>query len=421
MKKFFKIPGSYKTLIQNFFSLSALQFFNYLFPLITLPYVVRVLGPEKFGLVNFAAAFVGYFITISDYGFNLSATRQISVNRDDQNEINKIFISVIFSKILLGIISFSILIIAILSFEIFRNEYLLYLISFGLVISTILFPFWLLQGLEKMKYIPLIHLVPKIIGTILIFTIITSTDDFLLYALILSGVQLSIGIIGLLFAIRIIKLKWISPSFTSIKTQLSDGLEIFKSTIAINLYTNSNTFILGLLTNNEVVGYFSAADKIRIFFQSFFSPVSQSVFPFVNYLLKESKEKLLLFNKKLLKFQALTGIVISVLIFIFAEQIVYLILGDNYMESVLILRIICWLPFIIYISNIYGIQTMLPLGFDRHFFLIVALAAIINLSIAFLLVPFYQAIGTSIAVLVTEIFVTISMILFLYKKQVKLL
>ncbi|MCJ7648704.1 MAG: flippase [Candidatus Lokiarchaeota archaeon] len=421
MKKFFKIPGSYKTLIQNFFSLSALQFFNYLFPLITLPYVVRVLGPEKYGLVNFAAAFVGYFVTISDYGFNLSAIRQISVNRDDQNEINKVFISVISSKILLGILSFVILIITILSFEIFRNEYLLYLISFGLVISTILFPFWLLQGLEKMKYIPLIHIIPKIIGTILIFTIITNTDDFLLYALILSGVQLSIGIIGLLFAIRMIKLKWISPSINNIKTQLSDGLEIFKSTIAINLYTNSNTFILGLLTNNEVVGYFSAADKIRIFFQSIFSPVSQSVFPFVNYLLRESKEKLISFNQKLLKFQAFTGIVISVLTFIFAEQIVYLILGDSYIGSVLILRIICWLPFIIYISNIYGIQTMLPLGFDKQFFNIVALAAIINLTITFLLVPFYQAIGISIAVLVTETFVTISMILFLYKKQVKLL
>lgn len=421
MKNIFIKAQSYKTLYQNFLSLSFLQFFNYLFPIITLPYVVRVLGPEKYGLVNFAAAFIAYFITISEYGFNLSATRQISVNRDDQQKVNKIFISVLASKFLLAAVSFMVFIIIVLSLEKFRSEFLLYVITFGSVLSVVLFPFWLFQGLEKMKYIPVIQLIPRIAGVIFIFLLIKSQGDYLVFALINTAVLLVSGIAGLIAAVKIFSLRLSVPCFDDIKFQLKDGLNLFKSNIAINLYTNSNAFILGLLTNNEVVGYYSAADKIRIFFQSILAPISQSVFPFVNYLMKESKEKLLSFNKQLLKYQSIAGFIISLMIFINAELIINLALGENYNESVIILKLICWLPFIIYLSNIYGIQTMLPLGFDREFFNIVAIAAFINIIMALILVPNLQGVGTSIAVLVTEIFVSAAMIIFLLKKKERLL
>ncbi|MBS4035472.1 MAG: flippase [Ignavibacterium sp.] len=421
MKNIFIKAQSYKTLFQNFLSLSFLQFFNYLFPVITLPYVVRVLGPEKYGLVNFAAAFIGYFITISEYGFNLSAVRQISVNRNDQQKVNKIFISVLASKFFLAAVSFILFIIIVLSLEKFRSEFWLYVITFGSVLSTILFPFWLFQGLERMKYIPIIQVIPKIAGVILIFWLIKSQGDYLIFALINTGVLIVSGIAGLIAAVKVFSFRLAVPSFDDIMFQLKDGLNLFKSNLAINLYTNSNAFILGLLTNNEVVGYYSAADKIRLFFQSLLAPVSQSVFPFVNYLLKESKEKLLLFNKQLLKYQSVAGFSISLIIFINAELIINLALGENYNESVIILKLICWLPFIIYLSNIYGIQTMLPLGFDREFFYIVAIAAFINIILAFILVPYLQGIGISIAVLSTEIFVSTSMIIFLLKKKERLL
>ena len=421
MKNIFIKEQSYKTLFQNFLSLSFLQFFNYLFPIITLPYVVRVLGPEKYGLVNFAAAFIGFFITISEYGFNLSAVRQISVNRNDQQKVNKIFISVLASKFLLAAVSFMVFIIIVLGLEKFRSEFWLYVITFGSVLSVVLFPFWLFQGLERMKYIPIIQVLPRIAGVILIFWLIESQGDYLIFALINTAVLLVSGIAGLIAAVKIFSLRLAVPCFEDIKFQLKDGLNLFKSNIAINLYTNSNAFILGLLTNNEVVGYYSAADKIRIFFQSLLAPISQSVFPFVNYLMKESKEKLLSFNKQLLKYQSVAGFIISLIIFINAELIIDLALGENYNESVIILKLICWLPFIIYLSNIYGIQTMLPLGFDREFFNIVAIAAFINIILALILVPNLQGVGTSIAVLVTEIFVSAAMIIFLLKKKERLL
>lgn len=411
---------AYKTLIENFISLSALQFFNYLFPVITLPYVVRVLGPDKYGLVNFAAAFVAYFISITDYGFNLSATRQISVNREDKEKINKIFLSVMVSKIILAIISSLVFLILIFSIKIFRSEYLLYLITFLMVFSSVLFPYWIYQGMERMRLIAVINILPKMAGVILIFILVREQEDYLVFAAINSLVLFVSGLMGLIFAIRTFRLELMMPDFDGIKAQFSEGFNLFKSYIAINIYTTTNTFVLGLFTNNEIVGFYSAADRIRVFLQSLLAPVSQSVFPFVNYLLKESKEKMLSFNRKLLNYQVTAGFIISLFSFIFAEQIINLVLGESYINSVSILKIICWLPFIIYLSNVYGIQTMLPLGYDKEFFYIVGSAALLNITAAVMLVPQIQAIGTAIAIIITEIFVTVSMILFLSRKEERL-
>jgi len=411
----------YKVLLQNFTSLSILQISNYVFPIITLPYVVRVLGPEKYGLVNFAGAFCAYFITLSDYGFNLSATRLVSLNRNEQIELDKIFSSVLVVKILLGLLSFGIVLMLILFVELFKTDALLYLISFASIISSILFPGWFFQGLEKMKIIPVINILPKIFGVILIFLLINEPSDYLNFVIINSSVQVCIGAAGLIVALKSFRVHFYVPNLKEIKFQFRDGLQLFKSTLAINLYTNSNTFLLGLLTNNEIVGYYSAADKIRIFFQSLLTPVSQSVFPFVNYLMKESKEKLINFNKMLLKFQAIIGLAISMSIFIWADWITVFVLGKEYLDSVLILKIIGWLPFVIALSNIYGIQLMLPLGFDKQFFKVVATAAIINLCLIILLVPQYQAVGIAIATLVAEIFVSASFIIFLARKGERLI
>ena len=144
-----KITSDKKKLLKNWGALSFLQASNYLFPLITLPYIVRVLGPEKYGLVNFAAAFIGYLVTISDYGFNLSATKEISINRDNKTDINKIFSSVIFTKVFLGFLSVVFLVAIVHLFNIFYKNEELYYITFGIVVGNILFPQWFFQGVEK--------------------------------------------------------------------------------------------------------------------------------------------------------------------------------------------------------------------------------------------------------------------------------
>lgn len=411
-----KISPDNSKLLKNWGALSFLQLSNYIFPLITLPYIVRILGPEKYGLINFAAAFIGYLVTISDYGFNLSATKEISINRNSKTNINKIFSSVMFTKIFLGVLTLVFMVIIVEFFNTFSRYKELYYITFGTVIGNILFPQWFFQGIESMKYITIINFIIRLLGTAAIFVLIKVQNDFLILAAINSSVQVLVGIVGLLLVIKKFSVKLIIPGFEQIRGQLKQGSYLFKSTIAINLYTNSNTFILGLLTNEQVVGYYSAADKIRIAAQSILGPVSQSIYPHVNYLIRESKEKFLSFNSKLLKLQGIFAFLISLIIFLFAGLIGNILFGPGFSQSVNVLKILAWLPFVISISNVYGIQTILPLNFERQFFNIVTFAAVINLILLFSLIPGYNEIGTAISFLVSEIIVTISMMVFCKKK-----
>jgi len=412
---------SNKVLFKNFTSLSILQISNYIFPLITLPYLVRVLGPEKYGLINFAAAFTGYFTILTDYGFNLSATQEISINRDDKQKVTEIFSSVISIKILFFILSTLIFLTIVYVVPQFKENLILFLVTFLSVLGTALFPLWFYQGIEKMKYILNINLSIRIIITILIFIVIKSENDYLKLAVLNTMAQFAIGVAGILLAFKKLGIKYSFPNLEQIKAQLKNGLSLFLSTVSINLYTTSNTFILGLFAPLNVVGYFAAADKIRMAFQGILSPMSQSVFPYVNKMLSESYERFINFNQKLFKISLTIGAIISILLFLFAELIVNIVLGQNYQSSVLVLRIIAWLPLVIFLSNVLGIQTMLPLNKQKSFALILFFAAMINLTLSFILVPKYFEIGTAISVLITETFVTIAFFMFVMKNKIQII
>jgi len=410
----------YKTLVKNFTSLSVLQLTNYLFPLITLPYLVRVLGPEKYGLVNFAMAFAAYFTIITDYGFNLAATQQISIYRNDFKRISEIFSSVFTLKMFLFVLSTLIFFTIVLTVPLFKEYLILFEVTFLGVLGTALFPLWFYQGIERMNYILIITVSVRVITTILIFIIIQSENDFVKFAGLNTLNQFVIGIIGLLLVSKKFRIKYKFPNKSILREQLRKGWNLFLSTVWINFYTNSNVFILGLFAPANIVGYFAAADKVRMAFQGILSPMSQSVFPYVNNLLSESYDRFISFNKKLLKIALIAGAIISITVFLLAEPIVNIVLGKEYQTSIPVLRIIAWLPMVIFISNVLGIQTMLPLNKKKSFSIILFFAAMINLTLSFIIVPMYFEIGTSISVLMTEIFVSLAFFVFVKKNKIQI-
>ena len=418
MKRIFQIIESKKVLFKNFTSLSILQITNYVFPIITLPYLVRILGPEKYGLVSFATAFAAYFTILTDYGFNLSATQEISKNRNDSNRVAEIFSSVFTLKMFFFVISSAIFLIVVLIVPLFHEHLFLFFVTFLSVLGTALFPLWLFQGIEKMNYILIITVSVRLMVTVLIFVIIKNENDFIKFAGLNTSAQFVIGFTGLMIVVNKFQIKYIFPKISLLKLQIQNGWNLFLSTVWINLYTTSNVFILGLFAPATVVGYFAAADKIRMAFQGILSPMSQSVFPYVNNLLNDSYERFISFNKKLFKIALIVGTIISIAFFLFAEPLVNIVLGKDYQSSVLVLRIIAWLPLIIFLSNVLGIQTMLPMNKHKSFAIILFFAAMINLVLSFILVPKYFEIGTSISVLVTEIFVTMAFFVFIKKNKI---
>ncbi|MDD2927589.1 MAG: oligosaccharide flippase family protein, partial [Candidatus Omnitrophica bacterium] len=229
-------PKERKVVLENFTSLSTLQGISYLIPLVILPYLIRVIGPEKFGLIAFAQALIQYFMIFTDYGFSLTATKKISLCKD-QSQASTVFSTVMTVKFILAFLSYLILLFLINAIPKFRQDWLLYVFSFGAVIGNTLFPVWLFQGAEKMKFITIINIIGGIIYTVSLFIFVKEPADYLLVPLLNSLFFIITGLLGLYIAFKEFDLEFVFQSYSNIREELKTGWEVFISTVAINTYT----------------------------------------------------------------------------------------------------------------------------------------------------------------------------------------
>ena len=421
LKNIFK-SNEYKRILENMISLTGLQFASYILPLITLPYLTLVLGPEKFGLTQYAISLITYFQFFTDYGFNLSATRELAICRDDNQKISQIFSSVMFIKLCLCILSFIILLLIVMFIPKFNEDSYVYILTFGMVIGYMLFPTWLFQGLEYMRYTSILNIIGKIVFTVLIFIFIHDTTDYMLVPLINSLGYILVGILGIYIALTKFNIKITIPSIRDIKYHLREGWYVFISTIAINMYTTTNTFLLGLLTNNTLVGYYSIAEKIILAVNGLLNPISQALYPFISRTVKtDDKTRSIEFIRKITKIMTLVGIVLSAGLFIFAKPIILLLFGQSYVNSVIILQIISIVPLAVSLSTVFGVETMLTFNYKKAFTSIVMIGGIIDIVLGIILITLMKEIGIAISFATTEIFITIAMFIFLQRKGIKII
>lgn len=287
-------------MLANFASLTALQAVNMLLPLITLPYLVRVLGAEKYGLINFALSIVMYFDIFVGFGFNLSATREVSVNRENKEKISEIFSVVIFLKLVLFFISVIILSSILFNVERFNEDISLYYLTFAIVFGHLLFPSWFFQGMERMKYITYISVTTKTIVTVLIFILIKSESDYKMVPILNSFGAFFSGIVGFFLVFKMFKIELRFPKKSALIHHFKDSYHFFLSRIANDGSRYYATTIIGLVFGNVVVGYYAMVEKLYFAFMSISGIVSQTIYPYM------TRTKNLKFFKKLL---------ISILIF----------------------------------------------------------------------------------------------------------
>ncbi|MGI1939173.1 flippase [Shewanella oncorhynchi] len=410
-----------KRLASNFFSLAVLQGSNYILPLITLPYLLRVLGVEIFGLLAFATATVAYFNIMTEYGFNLTATRDVSIYRGDNQKISEIFSSVMIIKVIIMVISFFLLSVIVFSIEKFSKDWLIYFLSFGTVLGQVLFPIWLFQGLEKMKYVTYLNIFAKLIFTITIFIFVNEKRDYYLVPLLTSIGLIFSGICSLILIKKYFNVNFNWQKKEVIKMYLVDGWHLFISNLAVSLYTVSAVFILGIFTNNIMVGYFSAADRIVQAFKGLTMPITQAIFPYISRKVTISKRDGLNFIKKITFLIAIFTGSISLFIYIFAGFLVNLVVGSQYEESILLLKLMSVLPFFIGLSNVFGIQTMINFDRKKPFSAILIIGSLLSFILSLLLVPIYQYVGTAISVVLVEGFMTITMFMYLQLNGLKII
>lgn len=411
----------YNKLVENIISLFTIKGLEYILAFITFPYLVRVLQVENFGAVVFTQGIIQYFVLFTDYGFNLLGPREIA-QHDSIKERGKIFASIFCAKLILLLISTIVFICMLIGAKYINDiDITLYSVVYLMVIGNVIFPIWFFQGIQQMRYITIVNIIGRFLSVVCIFYFVKAPSDYILAGLFQAIVPLIAGICSWIILWKKYREVFILPKFQSVKQIFIDAWEIFTSTIAINLYTASNIVFLGLLTNNTIVGYFSGAQKIINNINGLISPITQAIYPYVSKLANNSKVDTLNFLRKVVLVLGGGNFISSVLIFIFAEWIVKILLGEGYEQSVLLLRILAFLPFIISLSNIFGIQTMLVFGMKKQFNKILLNAAIVNTIIVLPMIYFYQAIGVSISMTITEIFVTVTMYVILKKNNIYLI
>jgi PST family polysaccharide transporter len=416
-----KSSNTFKKLLSNFLSLSVLQLFSYIFPLLTIPYLVRILGIEYFGLISFAGAIIGYFVIMTQYGFELTAVKEVSINKNDKTKLTEIFSSVMTIKFLLLVITFIILVLVTLFFEKFEFEKIVYFLTFGMVIGDVLFPRWFFQGIEQMKYITYINVTSRIVFTALIFVFVTTKEDFYIVPILNSLGVIVGGVYSIYFIYKKFNIKFQLQPLEKIKFYIKDSWHIFISHMGINLYTNALTIILGFFAPLSVVGYYSAAEKLIRAVISLSRPIYQTVYPHIMSLMKESEVKALVFIRRVIIYSFIFSIIVSGLIFVLSDFIVSLLYGENFELTILLLKLLSVLPIIVGLSNITGVQVMMAYDFKKEFSKIIVIIGFLSLLISIPLGYYFQAIGIAISSILVEFIILMAINIFIYKKNIFLL
>uniref|UniRef100_A0A7C5V3T7 Flippase n=1 Tax=Caldicellulosiruptor owensensis TaxID=55205 RepID=A0A7C5V3T7_9FIRM len=408
----------YQALIENFTALSILNAINYILPLVTFPYLVRVLGADKFGLLSFAQSVITYFFLLTNFGFYLTGVQQIALRRDNKEESGRILSSIIGAKLLLTFVGFLALTILVFSVPMLKKNTLIYFLCFTAVLCEVINTNWFFRGIEKIRYMLILAIISKTIYILTIFFLIKSNKDYLLIPILGSSITFATNLVGIKIAHSVLGYKITIPKISEIFWQIKDGYTIFLSQVAINLYTNTNTVLLGVLGGNTSVGFYSAAQKVISIIIGFFILIQQAVYPYSNRVIAQSSKDALRFFKQLTYIIGTLSFALSLIIFISSPLLVKLILGQEYLPSIPTLRILSFLPFIVSISQIFGILIMVPMGFKKEFMKILWGASIINIIFALILVPSLKHNGSAISATITEIYVTLTMWFFLRKKKI---
>ncbi|MGI2294937.1 oligosaccharide flippase family protein [Paenibacillus sp. GXUN7292] len=365
-----------KVLLQNTLMLYILVFSSYFLSFITVPYQTRILGPDYYGRVGFALAFMTYFQLIIDFGFLLSATEDVAKNRDNKKELSKIVTSVNIIKILLSVLSLFIIIILCATIPRFQEESSLYILTFLSVATASLLPDFLYRGLESMKIITVRTILIRLFFVLMIFIFLKDKGDYHLIPLftMLGNIGAIVGVY--LHAIKTVKIKLVQVNFNYLWQTFKKSSYFFYSRMASTAYTATNTFALGLMSSlgSNVVGLYTSADKLINTAKSGFSPIADSLYP---YMVKNRDFKLV---KKLLLVLMPPVIIGSILVGIYADDFCALLLGGEFREAGRILRLL--MPIVVMAPLVYilGFPVLTPMGQSKHANLSVIVASVFHIA-----------------------------------------
>lgn len=369
-------------LFKNTVMLYILTFSNYLFSFITVPYQTRILGPEIYGVVGFAQALTVYIQLFLDFGFILSSTEDVARHRDDSEEMSRIMSAVLVCKLVLGLVSFMVVSVLCVSIARFRENALLYQLFFLSTFLNCLLPDFLYRGVEKMSAITYRAVAMKLFFTAAIFVLLKDKEQYYLIPLLNSLGAVGACVWTYYDVYHNIGVKFVKVSREYVWKTLRRSFGYFVSRIASTVYSATNTMIVGFIhPAGSILGYYASAEKLMTTARSAFSPIADSLYP---YMVKNKDYRLV---KRIMLILMPIIIVGCTVVGIFAEEFCVILFGQDFAPSGALLRLLMPAVVVALPTYVLGFPMLSPLGLGKFANLSVIIGAIWHAAV--LLVLFF--------------------------------
>ena len=389
-----------KKVVSNFSYLTILQIGGYIFPIITYPYLARVIGVSGFGKIAFAMSLIVYISTFIDWGYNFTATRDVAKNSGDKRIIGEIYSTVMTGKTILTIISLVISGILILSIPYFYSNALILIFSFTIVLGQLLFPEWLFQGLENMRLVTVLNILSKLLFTVAIFIFIKKPDDYIYQPLLYGCGYILSGIISIYIVRKKLNIKFKWASFSSTIDSMKKSSSVFINNLMPNLYTSCSVLLRGMDGGSIPNGYLDGANKFYSIGAQFLTVLSRAFFPFLSRRIEK--------HNSFVYIKMLFTIIIATILIVFAPTLIHIFLDNSFESSIIPLRILAISLIFHSITNIYGTNYLIIIGKETELRNITIIVSIVSFLITIPAVYFYSYIGAACTIAFARIILGVS-------------
>jgi polysaccharide transporter, PST family len=399
-------------LVQNAAALYGMQFCRKIVPLIAIPYLARTLGPSGSGTVAFVASCAGFIILLVEFGFNLSATREIARYRDCRETCSRIVAGVVGTQVLLFLVGCTGALVASRWIPILRGSSLLLSAGIFYAAAQAFSPVWFLQGMERLRIVAGLDIAGKILGLGCVFLFVHSHQDAWKALAAQTMAPALASIVSLCVMYQAVTPTF--PSLAMIRESVQRAWPLFVLRSGTSLYTVANTFVLGLVAPTQFVGFFAGAERIHIAFFGFLTPIQDALYPRLSHLAVRSQAD----AGRLARIGAVIlcslGLLLGGVVFAGAPLFVRVLLGPEYGQVVPALRIMSLiLPFAA--LAVAGTQWLLPLGRDSEVNRVILCGGLLNIVLASILAPRFMHIGVACSVTISEAFVGTGMLLLAWR------
>lgn len=379
---------------------------SFIFPLITFPYVARVLGAAGNGKIAFASSVANYFMMVASLGIPTYGIRACARVRENEDELSKTAQEILLINLSVTLLTALTYLACVLLVPEFREEKVLFLINGLNILLNMFGANWLYQALEQYDYITFRNILFKMISIILMFALVHAESDYVVYAAITVLAAVGSNVLNFIRLPRLMKFKIYEPY--DFKRHLKPIFTLFAQNLAVSVYTNLDTVMLGFMKSSDVVGYYNAATKLKGLQLSLVMSLGTVLLPRMSLYAK--KEDALRFEGlmvKSLNFTACLAIAVAVYCVVESTDMVRLLAGQGYDPAIPAMQIITLAVVANGMSGVLGTQTLIALGREGVVLCSVLVGAIVDFALNLALIPVFDASGAALSTTVTEFVVVL--------------